>query len=195
MLSYENSTMTYEIVMWNAFGYAPVLTPVVIAVQHPVFINKQVRYHGRWRCVSGCGLVKMANGQQKLVSQIVAGDVVLTLDAELNYAKTRVEAVTVDFVRGYCEMVRVGMTWVTSGHPVCVDSFGKREWKRPHEIATPVANKIDAVYNFILESRSSIFVNELEICTLGQFCPGIDVAGETYYGSESVVIDSLHVDR
>lgn len=97
-------------------------------------------------------------------------------------------------------MTCVGSTWLTPGHPVriCKSSFlnqneenESKMWVRPVEIVKPVALEIDYVYNFVVENRSSLFVNGLEVCTLGQFCEGIDEITPSnphnFFGSEEVV--------
>lgn len=45
---------------------------------------------------------------------------------------------------------------------------------------------MNVVYNFAVSNRSSLFVNNYEVCTLGQFCEGIDDEN-SYFGSERVI--------
>lgn len=45
---------------------------------------------------------------------------------------------------------------------------------------------VSEVYNFAVENRSSLFVNEIEVCSLGQFCDGIDDEN-SFFGSERVI--------
>jgi hypothetical protein len=182
--------MTYEVVVWNTFGFSNIFTPTEIAVVHPVYINRMSWARGRYRCLHADGLVAMANGTQCRVAAIKVGDEVMTLAEDNQMTKTRIELVTVDHVRESTVVTCVGSTWLTDGHPVCLDSFGMRVWQRPSELAPIFHMKTDTLYNFVVEGRSSIFVNDLEVCTLGQFCPGLD-AVDSYFGSELVVQDSF----
>jgi hypothetical protein len=115
-----------------------------------------------------------------------------------------VVAVTLDEVHEVMPMARVHDTWLTAGHPVRVrrsefiaggggESSCNGEmlncalsWHRPSDLVEPVPLFVDYLYNFVLDTRSSVLVNGLEVSTLGQFCEGIDNE-DSFFGSERVV--------
>lgn len=61
-----------------------------------------------------------------------------------------------------------------------------RCWVRPIDHYPVNLRYVTALYNFVLESRSSLIVDGIEVCTLGQFCEGIDDM-DSFFGSERVV--------
>jgi hypothetical protein len=66
--------------------------------------------------------------------------------------------------------VQVGAAVVTPNHPVHVRLPGVETavWRRPRDLGQPfVLPECTQVYNFVLESRSSLFVNGQEVSTLG----------------------------
>jgi hypothetical protein len=191
MLHYEKSRVTYELVVWNALRFSSILTPTDITVLPPVRIDKKIRNY--YRDLIGGGVITMGDGSKRLVRMINVGDEVMTLDENNQQTKTRGQCVRVDRVHALTECARIGSTWLPAGHPVRQDSFGKRVWRRPSSLATTCFIIIESLYNFVVESRSSIFVNNLEISTLGQLCPGLDdVSDEIYLGSELVVQESFN---
>jgi len=89
---------------------------------------------------------------------------------------------------GKYPIVVVGKTLLTPGHPVLIDSV----WKRSKDVSLEGLMNVSEVFNFVVESRSSLFVDGLEVSTLGQFCSGVDQIG-SHYGSE-LVVDELKMD-
>lgn len=74
------------------------------------------------------------------------------------------------------EVVRVNDTWMTPGHP----AFLNNNWQLPSNLISFIKHsqsefhmEVEEVFNFVLESRSSLIVNGLEVSTLGQFCFGM----------------------
>jgi hypothetical protein len=137
----------------------------------------------------------MADGSKKLVRDVCVGDEVVTFfENTQQFGQTRVSLVTTDDRRNRLTlMAYVGLAFLTAGHPVCQRTeSGQRVWRRPSECGTHSFCAVDYVYNFVVETRSSMFINDLEVCTLGQFCPGIDNdTDDNYFGSERVVEDAF----
>jgi hypothetical protein len=147
-------------------------------------------------CLRGNGDVELADGTCKKVSDLTVGDRVQSV-SQSNGAMESSEIVARSISRqrnhvpGDCdscasapfEFVCIGQTWVTPEHPIRIEGH----WRRPNELGEKVAiAEENAVYNFVLSNRSSLFVNGLEVATLGQFCEGIDDLG-SFFGSERVV--------
>lgn len=139
-------------------------------------------------CLRGSGLVSMEDGNSKLVRDIVVGDRVKT-SIERNLTTAIVIARTINKLenrskeRGSFEFAEVNGAWVTPDHPVYVNL----RWIRPRDFFSVIEIEEEMeVYNFILSSRSSLFVNEVEVCSLGQFCEGVDDMS-SFFGSERVV--------
>lgn len=116
----------------------------------------------------------MADGSFKKVSELRVGDEVLTKVDNLS-ASARVLARTINRIARDADnselfsFVKVGEAIVTPNHPVrLVNSQQRRVWVRPQQIAAPfVLPECEEVYNFVLESRTSLFVNGTEVSTLG----------------------------
>lgn len=92
---------------------------------------------------------------------------------------------------GFNKFIQIGEAILTPNHPVKLN----QKWIRPEELVNmpsmadnvkKLNMNINEVYNFIVDKRSSIYLNDTEVSTLGQFCEGIDDEN-TYFGSERVV--------
>jgi len=138
-------------------------------------------------CLSGRGLVLMANGSYKCVNQLSVGDLVKTMNNAGNLVTGVVEIVSINTLRPhYSGLVKLENDLiVTAGHPIFTSSGWIRASQCPHS-SRGVFPEVSAVYNFVLDSRSSLFVNGTQVSTLGQFCIGIDDEN-SYFGSERVV--------
>lgn len=118
----------------------------------------------------------MADGSFKKVSELRVGDQVLTNAPDsFAVASTRVVARTTNRIareasnRELFSFVKVGDAIITPNHPVRLNSQQRPVWWRPQQIAAPfVLPECEEVYNFVLESRNSLFVSGLEVSTLGR---------------------------
>lgn len=133
----------------------------------------------------------------KRVADVRVGDRVVTVLCGQCGVAT-VEACVRQRVRGPWQagvrMSAIGAAIVTAGHPVRVQD----RWQRAGDLVAQwqehggelecreLVMDIAETYNFSLNTRSSLIVNGLEVCTLGQFCDGID-DGDSFFGSEAVV--------
>jgi len=143
-------------------------------------------------CLHGDGLIEMYGGTEKPVRDVSVGDEVLTIREGKKIVSKVCAKVRNLKLDGKNEMVRIGKALLTPGHPV---KFGMDVWKRAKDFPERVfiSMDINEVFNFVIESRSSIFVDGLEVSTLGQFCYGIDEQG-SFFGSELVVEELMKYD-
>jgi hypothetical protein len=141
-------------------------------------------------CLRGCGEVRMADGGVKRVDALAVDDLVRSVAKDGTTESSEVIARKVDR-RGVpgasnaapFSFVCVGRTWLTPSHPIRIDA----KWLQPIEKGEAVEIEEEMeVFNFVLANRSSLFVNDLEVCTLGQFCDGIDKE-DSFFGTERVV--------
>ena len=122
-------------------------------------------------CFLGDGLVRMADGTQKRIDQLRAGDHV-----DGNH---RVRCVLKTEVKN-AQIVRLGDgvgCGFTEWHPVC---FGNT-WFHPNQLKEPTLTRTDAIYNFVLESGHTLSINGVWTCTLGHNLEG-PVIGHPYFG-------------
>jgi hypothetical protein len=141
-------------------------------------------------CLRGSGAVRLSDGSCKPVCDLAIGDHVQSISPTSGALESStVLARSVDCRRdarmAAFEFVCVnGQTWVTPEHPIRLDGH----WRRPHALGACIVALAEesAVYNFVLVNRSSLFVNGVEVATLGQYCEGIDSV-DSFFGSERVV--------
>lgn len=126
-------------------------------------------------------------GPDKKVKDLIVGDIVSTTNNE----PTAIVSIVKNRCRnGFTKFIRIDDSILTPGHPVKLNG----KWMRPEELlASSLTNnvkevkmKVDEVYNFVVEKRSSLYLNKIEVSTLGQFCEGIDEEN-SYFGSERVI--------
>ena len=123
-------------------------------------------------CFLGDGLVTMADGSQKRVDMVRAGDRVAG-----NY---RVHCTIKTEVRN-AAIVRLGDgigCGFTEWHPVRIGG----KWYHPNQLKEPILTPTDAIYNFILESGHILFINEVETCTMAHNFEESDVIRHPYFG-------------
>lgn len=145
-------------------------------------------------CLHGDAWILLEGGKSKLVRDVKVGDrVISTSPCDADECDPPVAATIQAVVRmpvrsATLPMVAVGSLLITPLHPIRVAAASQsaKEWVRPKDIAPTVELEVPEVFNFVVENRGSLFVNNIEVCTLGQFCSGIDSA-DSYFGSERVV--------
>lgn len=130
------------------------------------FIVSEISRPSRTYCFSGSGLVAMASGATKRVSDIVPGDVVRT-----QCGSQAVRHVFKEDIRGQRRhLVSVCGFYLTRRHPV----FFRDAWRMPTEVGPTVdTHDVEAIYNFELADGPAnpdhtVWINGLLVCTLGK---------------------------
>lgn len=137
-------------------------------------------------CFDGNGLVDMANGQKKKVSNLKKNDVVKSY----NGTTASVVCVTVKEVVNYFDIVKLGdkkrPLIITPYHPVRVNN----EWKFPYTIAKSeeCSEDLSHVYNLVLNQSHTVFINGIECVTLGHGFTD-DIVAHDYFGTSKVIED------
>jgi hypothetical protein len=147
-------------------------------------------------CLHGDGIVLMEGGKTKLVKHLTIGDKVIstslnTIDGGSSTVTTICGIVRTLISSSIADVVNVNSLLITPKHPIRSSTFdvhdaSGKEWILPKEIAPVESLHCCELFNFVVENRGSLFVNNVEVCTLGQFCAGID-GEDSYFGSERVV--------
>lgn len=135
-------------------------------------------------CFAGNGRVRLADGSEKLVSQLAKGDRVAAPGGRsalvVCVLKTLIPGDSTDLVE-----LDTGLV-LTPYHPVRVGG----RWVFPCELAPVVTRACDAVYSFLLDSEHIMLINGTECVSLGH-----DLAEQTvahpYFGSQRVVQDLM----
>lgn len=137
------------------------------------------RYAG---CIDGNSIARLADGEEKLVSELRKGDKVQTGS---NSAATILCVVKTHCEDGVAPMVTLeGGARLTPYHPVLIEGI----WRFPADLNKIRLESCRAVYNFVLDSASSISVNNVPCIVLGH---GIEdgAARHPYYSSIRAVQD------
>jgi hypothetical protein len=152
-------------------AYAPSATPLSMASFH----------NPSGGCFNATTLVIMGCGGSKQISEIQAGESVLT-----PFGPVEVTAVVVCGSKMTSQpMVQIESLSITPWHPIQVGG----KWVFPASIAPYTSRPISTVYNLVLPSIHIIYAEGFECCTLGHTYTG-PVIGHEFFGSERV-IDAL----
>lgn len=145
-------------------------------------------YNASGGCIAGECVVRMADGSEKRVDQIVKGDKVASSIAGAGSVSEVVCVVKTHCYNGRESLVTLpGGLRLTPYHPVHVNESG---WRFPLDLAVPQRDARCAnVYNFVLRGEThAMVVNGVECITLGHGLEG-DVVGHAYFGTQRVVDD------
>jgi hypothetical protein len=82
-------------------------------------------------------------------------------------------------------MVDIDGLSITKWHPIIIDG----EWIFPVERTHAYLEKIDTVYNFVLDSKHIITINDIKCCTLGHNFTDNCVISHPYYGTDKIIND------
>ena len=152
-------------------AYAPSATPLSMASFH----------NPSGGCFNGTTLIAMAGGSRKQISEIQAGESVLT-----PFGPVEVTAVVVCGSKMTSQpMVQIESLSITPWHPIQVGG----KWVFPASIAPYTSRPISTVYNLVLPSIHIVYAEGFECCTLGHTYTG-PIIGHEFFGTERV-IDSL----
>jgi hypothetical protein len=147
-----------------AMGYAPPPPPATTRMASMQSVSSGP-------CFLGDGLIRMADGTQKRVDQVRAGDHV--------HGNHRVHCTLKTEVKN-AQIVRLGDgvgCGFTEWHPV---RFGNT-WFHPNQLKEPILTRTDAIYNFVLASGHTLNINGIETCTMAHDFEG-PVISHPYFG-------------
>ena len=129
-------------------------------------------------CFGGNSKVHVKGNEIKLVSEIEKGD---TLS---NGAKVEC-VIKIIVTSGKKEMVYINGLLITRWHPIIIDGV----WVFPGERTNAYLEEIDTIYNFVLDSKHIITINDIECCTLGHNFTDNSVISHPYYGTNKIIDD------
>jgi len=139
-------------------------------------------------CFHGDCLVAMADGSQKKISQVRAGDK-LARPRDLQGDAEDAEPTVVCVVRTDCQdgresMVSIGDLVLTPWHPVWDQGAGR--WAFPHDLAPTCDVECESVWNLILDTVHQIEIGKVCCVTLAHGINNDPVVQHDYFGSDKV---------
>ena len=149
------------------------ITPHVVVSGYQM---SQMSNNASGGCFGGDCMVEMADGGGKLVSLIEKGDVLAGGGVVRTVVKTLLDGLTpmVVFPDGLV---------ITPWHPV---HNGSNMWFFPANRIEPKMVKLDAYYNFVLDSTHTAIIDSMRVCTLGHGFEG-EVIGHPFFGTQAVI--------
>jgi hypothetical protein len=129
-------------------------------------------------CFGGNGNVHIKGNKSKLVSKIKGGDILS------NGAKV-ICVIKIIVTSGKKEMCNCNGLSITRWHPIIIDG----EWVFPGERINAYLEEIDTIYNFVLDTKHIITINDIKCCTLGHNFTGSPVIEHPYYGTDKIIND------
>jgi len=134
-------------------------------------------------CFGGNSIVHIKGNKFKLVSEIEKGDILS------NGAKV-ICVINTIVTSGQKQMVDINGLSITKWHPIIIDN----EWIFPVERTHAYLEEIDMVYNFVLDSKHIITINDIKCCTLGHNITDNCVISHPYYGTDKIINDLSMMD-
>jgi hypothetical protein len=128
--------------------------------QQPV--NMTNYYNSGGGCYDGNGVVQLADGQTKLVKELVKGDVIKN-----GIYESIVQCVVRTNVHKLIDVVKINNMLITPWHPV-----KSNEWVFPIDIHHPQKQYLNYVYNLVVKGYPSVTINGVECITLGHGLTG-----------------------
>ena len=143
-------------------------------------------------CFDSNCLITMADGTQKMLKNLVKGDMVQSSDLNNNISQTKVICILeMTMTSGKRDMVELeNGILITPYHPIKYNN----EWVFPVDIATPVERECKSVITLVLENNHIGFINGHQCIMLGHnYTDGI--LKHPYFGSELIINDlKNHMD-
>jgi Mg-chelatase subunit ChlD len=139
---------------------------------------------------SGCfhesSKIVMYNGTLKRCKEVKKGDKVLT--SNKSFASV-VCVIKIKCHNGKCDMIKFGeVLKITPYHPI--KNF-ENIWTFPIEIGNICEYECEYIYNYILDTSHTVFINNIECVTLGHGLTDNEVVKHEYYGTEKVIKDLI----
>jgi hypothetical protein len=153
----------------------------------PAVSNMQVFHNQYGGCFAGKSLVKMANGDIKLVQDICKDDLILSSEGKA------VKIVCVQ--KTLCNQNKPLMVQFDNGlvitpyHPIRLNN----KWEFPCTLQAPQEHDSEAIYNFVLESGHIMLINGVECVTLAHGFQE-DVVRHPYFGTNAVIEDLQNME-
>jgi len=133
-------------------------------------------------CFAGHNSIKMADGTQKLVKDLVKGDMIATPNDEGATIRCVVRTATFEGKTDMCLLE--GGLLITPGHPVKLQN----QWVYPRDVVKREVVDCDAFYNLVVDKSHVATVNGIELILLGHnYEEGI--LKHEYLGTQRVVND------
>jgi len=143
-------------------------------------------------CLHPSCLVRMADGTQKRISDLVKGDkLARPAAAPAGDAPTVVCVVQTDTKEGVEEMVSLngGALILTPWHPIWDPAGTRASWAFPHDLAPTQKLPCTSVWNLVLDSCHMVDVGGIACVTLGHGLEDDEVVQHSYFGTERVLRD------
>ena len=83
------------------------------------------------------------------------------------------------------ELVELNGVKLTPWHPIKIEGA----WKFPSKLKRGKMEYCDVIYNLVLDNNHSVFINGLEVVTLGHGLKDNLIVEHEYFGTEKVVND------
>ena len=138
-------------------------------------------------CIHGSNLVQMKNGKEKLISELVAGDILSNSGKIICVIKTEL-----DESMCFCKIKNL---IITPWHPIRkkISNFTS-EWIFPQKVHDVQFLYLFPTYifNFVLETKDEkhfIPIDPFECITLGHHIKNDPICSHSYFGSENVIQD------
>lgn len=105
--------------------------------------------------------------------------------------ETKVVCVVKTMLDAPIAMCKVSDMWITPYHPIKVlNSFTDQlEWIFPASLYTPEMVDMDCVYNLVVEDGHVLFINYVNVVTLGHGFTDNAVISHPYFGTQQVIDD------
>jgi len=145
--------------------------------------SMSVYYNSSGGCFGGNSIVHMKDGFKK-VSEICKDDIIE------NGAKV-ICVINTIITKGQKSMVNINGLEITEWHPILNEN---NIWIFPVENYETKIINIDMVYNFVLDSKHIITINDTQCCTLAHGFTDNNVIKHPYFGTNKIIKELSEID-
>jgi len=146
-------------------------------------VSMSAYYNSSGGCFGGGSIVHMKNGFKK-VSEIRKGDI-------LKNGGKVICVINTVITKGQKSMVNINGLEITEWHPILDKN---NIWIFPVENYKAKIIIIDMVYNFILDSKHIITINDTQCCTLAHGFTDNAVISHPYFGTNKIIEEFSKID-
>jgi len=151
---------------------------VVVANAVPLAYNSLSFYDRAGTCVDGNCLLKMGNGEEKFIKDVLKGEVVWGGDTIECVLRTKCK----DGMMEYCK-TDSGLA-ITKYHPMKYNG----EIVFPKDVLESQLYESEYMYTLLLKNRQAfVIINDFEVIALAHNIQNDDVARHSYFGTEAIV--------
>jgi hypothetical protein len=131
-------------------------------------------------CFDGESSITLYNGSTKKIKELIKGDEVLSINGN----KSLIRCIIKNKVGCKIQLSNINNMLITPWHPIKINN----KWIFPNDMNPPSDVYIDYIYNIVLNDHHIVYINGIEVVTLGHNFTD-SIVSHPYLGTSRVIND------